>query len=166
MSVRDQLRRMLIQQSRQAPKVAPPPEEPLSEFDQMSFWEKAIDVLSRPNYMSANFAKALVQGSNPFKAALRGMTGEERTTYSDVLKASGMNAGMTRSALGFAGDVFLDPTTYLTAGAGAGVKTAVKGATKVLKPAASAARATFIAEKGAKLAELLPVLAKENPASF
>jgi hypothetical protein len=97
-----------------------------------SIMGRIFDILSRGNYASANASKAWMEGKNVFSAAWKGLTGEEKTTYSDVLALSGMDSGFARSALGFALDVGLDPTTYIPV---AGIVSKAKGATKAGKAA-------------------------------
>lgn len=46
----------------------------------------------------------------------------EAPTTEEMLERSGMEEGALRTGLGFAGDVALDPATYLTAGVGAAAK--------------------------------------------
>jgi len=124
-------------------------------------------LISRPNFASAAFAKSILTGEgNPFRRALEGFTGARRETYSDVLKAAGMDKGLLRATLGFAGDVLLDPTTYATLGTGAGAKIMVKGASKTLTKAGAAAHAGLSAAKAARLQELVPKLAAKNPAAL
>jgi len=143
---------MLLQNGQQSTPSFQPEQDP---WDQMAWWEKSLDVLSRPNFASANLAKALLTGADPFKAMKRGITGEDRTTYSDVLAISGMDPGITRAVLGFAGDVLLDPTTYLTLGAGAGKSAVVGGVTKTLTKAGELAHAATVGEKTAQAGRIL-----------
>ena len=85
-----------------------------------SGFSKVLDIISRQGYASANCAKSLVTGQgDPLKEAYEGLIGKDKTTYSDVLGDMGMEKGFARSALGFAGDVLLDPTTNIGLG-GAG----------------------------------------------
>lgn len=51
-----------------------------------------------------------------------GNVDEEKKTYSDVLDELGVENKTVRAVGGFLGDVALDPTTYITIGAGGGVK--------------------------------------------
>lgn len=53
--------------------------------------------------------------------AMRMLQGQAPTTE-EMLERSGMEEGALRTGLGFAGDVALDPATYLTAGAGAAAR--------------------------------------------
>lgn len=80
-----------------------------------SFLSRLFDVLSRPNYAVANLAKDTVTGNDvsPIESILSGLAGTQKTTFSDVLKETGMDEGPQRAALGFALDVGLDPTTYI-----------------------------------------------------
>lgn len=103
------------------------------------------DVLSRSSYAVNNLyndAVKSVQGkqfnANPLSSLYEGFSGRKKTTFEDVLKTANVgemgkvkvpiiNKDITgRNVLGFAGDVLLDPTTYLTAGTGTGAKIAVK----------------------------------------
>lgn len=108
--------------------------------------QRILDLLSRPNYASAGAAKALVEGRGPIeavKAAGRGLFGDDKTTYSQVLESAGVgDAGKARvpilgditgrGTLGLALDIALDPTTYLTFGTGAATKIGSAGARKAL----------------------------------
>lgn len=82
-----------------------------------SIFGRAMDVLSRPNYAVANFAKALIDddSANPFAEAGRGFAGKEKTTFTNVLDEAGMPGGWQRTVLGLGLDIGLDPTTYLGA---------------------------------------------------
>lgn len=111
---------------------------------------KIIDLLQRGNYASANAAKHLVQGdiAGIPSAIGRGITGEDKTVYRDVLtemgwsdeddkKLSGLMPFLysqtgdewtkfkkggfldfgAKGFSGLVGDIFLDPTTYVSIGA-------------------------------------------------
>ena len=121
----------------------------------MAWWEKGLDILQRTNFAAAGFAKALVQGRNPYRAALAGLTGQERNTFSDALKAAGMDAGMARSALGFALDIVGDPLTYASFGVGAGVKGTVGAVAKTLTKTGAAAREANLLAKTAQAGRIL-----------
>lgn len=106
---------------------------------------------------TAPAAYAALKGENPLEAygksvaegvTLKGLSPKKKT-YADVLELLGMPKGIPRTALGFAGDVLLDPTTYVGAGL-------VKGATKVVKPIAKVAGKVGVG--GVKLASKLPVV--------
>src|SRR6185295_9566178 len=115
----------------------------------------------------AAFAHALLNGSdNPFASAVKGFTGEKRVTYSDVLKSAGLDPGLARATLGFAADVLLDPTTYISFGAGSGAKVTVGGVAKTLTKVGEAAHVAMAAEKSERLAKLIPILAEKNPAAL
>lgn len=78
-----------------------------------SLFSRAMDLLSRGTYASAGFSKALVKGNeNPFQEAYKGLKGEEKEAYADVLEEAGVKNKYVRGGLGFALDVALDPTTY------------------------------------------------------
>jgi len=116
-------------------------ERKLNTPQDTGFLGDVLDVISRGQYASANIAKTLTDDKkDSFKSVLgsgyKGLSGQDKTSYRDVLEQSGMEQGKLRSALGFAGDVLLDPTTYLTLGTGTaakiGGKTAAKGLGKVI----------------------------------
>jgi len=86
---------------------------------------KVLDYAVRPLYASAAFSKAIVENKtleDALKASIRGLTGQERVFYSDVLKSAGVKNKYVRAVAGLALDIGLDPVTYLTLGAGAGAK--------------------------------------------
>lgn len=76
---------------------------------------KFFDVLSTPQYASAGLAHSLVKGENIFKGMKEGV--QNRQSYSDVLGDMGVKNKYVKAIGGFAGDVLLDPTTYIGAGA-------------------------------------------------
>ncbi|MBI5402476.1 MAG: hypothetical protein HY959_03685 [Ignavibacteriae bacterium] len=101
-----------------------------------SIFRRTLDVLSRPLYASASIAKDLVDGGdiNPLKSFYRGISGQDKTTYSDVLEKAGVQNKFLKGGLGFALDIALDPTTYfggaITKGVGKVVGVAGKAAFK------------------------------------
>lgn len=108
----------------------------------LSLLGKVGDFLSRGNYASASAVKSAVSGGSAkdiLASAWQGLKGQQKTTYSDVLDKLGWKAGtgnmanrVARGLVSFTGDVLLDPTTYLTAGTGAGAKLVTKEGTTVL----------------------------------
>jgi hypothetical protein len=161
MSIRREINRLL---KAQKPKPYEPPPPPPDRMEGMALWERGLDYLNRPAAASAGFAKAVLTGQgNPFKKWLSNFTGEESTSFSDVLAAAGMDRGVARATIGFALDVLADPTTYLTVGTGAGAKVAIGGVSKTLTKAGGAAHAALAAQKAARLQELIPKLAAKNP---
>lgn len=122
-----------------------------------SLFNRTMDVLSRPLYASANIAESLVdddKGGNVLGAAWKGLSGKNKTTFDKVLKSAGMAGGWQRSALGFAGDVLLDPTTYFGAGlVRKGSQTALRAAgTKAFVDTLKVARNSPDAVKAARAA--------------
>ena len=100
-----------------------------------------------------------------FKAGWSGLSGKEKTTYSDVLKDAGMGS-KGRGTLGFALDVGLDPTTYIGVGA---IKGGIKLGSKLTGKKGAAATAAFLDKgKNAKLAEEARIAEanKVNPADI
>lgn len=98
---------------------------------------RIFDVLSRPNYAVANAVKrgtnptpqgGKLSGSGFVKGFMAGLSGKEKTTFSNVLAAKGVK-GPLKGVGGFAMDVLFDPTTYLGVGlARRGVQQGVEAA--------------------------------------
>ena len=79
---------------------------------------KLLDVATRPVNLTAGFTSAALKGKDPLKGAWKGLTSsdpKDRKLFSDVLKEHGVR-GPAASVLGFALDIGLDPTTYITLG--------------------------------------------------
>lgn len=99
----------------------------------------AIDILSRGQFASTAFVDTLLSGDGGPAAIGRAfaVAGSEainpsqRLSYSDLIKthSPGWAAAhpVATTVLGFAGDVALDPTTYLTFGSGASTKFVTTG---------------------------------------
>lgn len=95
-------------------------------------FSRILDVISRPNYAVAEGIRAATadaaqndasfwsQISSFGKGAVAGVTGKRKTTFSDVLRQefpeNMKKSPVAGATLGFIGDVFLDPTTYLGLG--------------------------------------------------
>lgn len=62
--------------------------------------------------------------SNELSAVGRGLSGKEKNTYADVFRQAGITNNKAAGLLGFAGDVLLDPTTYIGAGV---IKSGLRG---------------------------------------
>ena len=106
-----------------------------------SFFQRALDVISRPLYGVQNVLKDWVdeeQGTeNPLESFWAGLSGVDKTTFQDVLSEHEQENDYTmnpalKGILGFTGDVLLDPTTYTTFGIGKVVTTGAKAAAKKL----------------------------------
>lgn len=120
---------------------------------------KVLDFLQTGSYASAGFATGLAKGEGMQGALTRagegfkaGFTGNDQNSYhySDVLKEKGVLEGhdKTRAVVGFLGDVFLDPTTYLGIGL---LDDVVKGTGKVVKGAVKGSE-DIVAKAGGKSA--------------
>jgi len=110
-------------------------------------WKVLGDYMQRGNFMAANVADAILRKDNDLLgAAWRGLKGEDKRYFSDVLSGMGMN-NTTATILGLVLDIGLDPATYIPFGAflKAGSKT-LKGA-KGFKAASKAAEATWVGKK-------------------
>jgi hypothetical protein len=103
---------------------------------------KVLEQVMRPGYASAGGARALVKGKGvggALKGISRGAQLKDRYLYSDVLKEAGVKNKTVRAVGGFIGDIALDPTTYITFGAGSvAERTAVKAAIRTGEAAARA----------------------------
>jgi hypothetical protein len=82
---------------------------------------------------------------------------KQKTTYSDVLKTAGVQNKYVRGVGGFAGDVLLDPTTYVTFGTTsiareAATKAGTRVAAKALKQGMTKDVASRLAKQAAKKA--------------
>lgn len=99
-----------------------------------SLVSRLMDILSRTNYGSAEYARNLVKnkGEAGLEDFVRGLTAEKRTTYSDVLKEAGLDNNKLAASVGFGLDIGLDPLTYVPVG----------GAISALKPAKEVVKAT------------------------
>lgn len=87
------------------------------ESNDPSFVGRIFDVLSRPNYAVAEFVREWNETGDPdISAALEGLSGKKKTTFSKVLEEAGMDNNPQRAFLGLGLDVLLDPTTYVGAG--------------------------------------------------
>lgn len=130
----------------------------MNEAPKTSVGKKVIDVISRGDYASANAAKALASGNagGAGTAAWRGLSGKDKTTYAGVINQINPNApDLVKGIGGFAGDVFLDPTTYIPF---AGIASKVGGAAKLGR----AARLTDAATNAApKILEGTPVATRQ-----
>lgn len=97
-----------------------------------SVLSRIFDILLRPTYASAETARQIVskpepgqdtfsQGFDIAAGTVAGLTGKKKTTYSQVIKTANpewaKKHDFATGALGFAGDILLDPTTYVGVGA-------------------------------------------------
>ncbi len=138
---------------------------------------RIFDVLSRGSYAGSEATLRLTKGQGPsgFASGLwAGLSGKKKTSYSDVLKEAGVKNKFALTAGGLAGDILLDPTTYIGVGvekaAGklsleAAGATALKAASKSneikevgLKALAEAGKEGSIAKK----AKAITTAAKDN----
>lgn len=138
------------------------------EGNEPGLGSRIIDVISRPLYAAANAVKetdkslekwssdAGIKGSvldengkrfesgmNPLEAAWRGLTGEDKTTFADVIGESETATSkvnpVVKAVGGLALDVALDPVNLLAGGIGAGVK-AIRGTGKAAETALQESR--------------------------
>lgn len=102
------------------------------EGERKAFALTALEQLTRLSSAAAGATRAVTEGKGPV-GALRGY-GEgfydNDDSFGKLLRDKGVASGWKAGALGLALDVALDPTTYLTLGAG----TAARGAVKAAEP--------------------------------
>jgi hypothetical protein len=130
-----------------------------------------LDRLMRPNYAVANTVLDMVDEGefHPLESVWRGLTGRDKTLFSDVLSEAGWypetkTGEFTKFVAGLGLDIALDPLTYVGIGGftKAGKLAKVKeGArvTKLLKAGIPLERATSIltkAQKAGKITTFLP----------
>ena len=88
---------------------------------------KPLDYLNRGQYMVLNPLRRLTDPNKEYsigeiaKSSLAGLAGKERSETTDVLENLGwkpttLGGKVARGAVGLAGDILLDPTTYIPAG--------------------------------------------------
>lgn len=129
---------------------APRPREKEGEEESSSFLGRALELLGRPSKSVAGFVRGIQDGEDPLARAKRNFLGEQEDDFEGVLAREGMEEGFGRSALGFVGDVVLDPLNLAGApiakAAGLGLKGAGKLATKL--PAAKLLKEKFVPLSG------------------
>lgn len=120
---------------------------------------KVLDLAQRVNYASASAVKNVIDDdpNTTFGGGLKsGIKGETKHTYTDVFEEAGWKptswtGKASKGVAGFALDVLLDPTTYVTFGAGATAKVTVKvggvATTKSLSKTGSKLLAKGVAQK-------------------
>lgn len=93
---------------------------------------KVLEVTARPSHAVAAGVDAALRGKGVggiAKAEARGLAGKDKTNFGKILKSRGVPAGVA-SVAGFGLDVGLDPTTYITGGAGSVARKAAEDAAK------------------------------------
>ncbi|UCD07836.1 MAG: hypothetical protein JSW41_02625, partial [Candidatus Aenigmatarchaeota archaeon] len=117
-------RRMMEAQGIGVPQVEPDP----------SVLSRLGELLQTGTYGTAGFASALQEGKNPFAGLVRGLAHQEKKTWADVLRKSGVRDSHARW-VGLGLDILMDPLTYV--------------------PMAGFAKATGLSKLGAKAGEVL-----------
>ena len=95
---------------RRGKQFLPPPKEP-------GIFMQALDIISRPLFGVAGGVKAVIKRENIFEEIGKGLSGEEKETFSDILDELGVRNKPLKFVGGFALDVLLDPLTYIGIGA-------------------------------------------------
>jgi len=125
--------------------------------DPTGVW-KAFDYLNRPQYMVSNLIRRMTEprrtydGGDYAKAMWQGLTGQERSIGSDILKNVGwtgdtMGHKIGRGVVGFGLDVGLDPLTYV-------------GGIGALTKAGRAAKAGKLVKVGGKTLDIVGDISK------
>lgn len=112
-----------------------------------SVFSRTMDLMSRPLYATVGASRGILSRMDQDKSndlnilgeAWRGLTGQEKKTFSDVLEEQGVENKFIKGVVGFALDVALDPTTYVggslvkygTKGLGLAAKTTLGGVRKL-----------------------------------
>ena len=106
-----------------------------TKYDTRGPVTKFLDLIDAPRNAIANFASSAA-AKKAYEAGNVGAFGQPKVVFSDLLGEMGMSPGLTRSVLGFAGDIATDPLTYVGPGAvkNIGVQVGRRGS-KVLKTA-------------------------------
>jgi len=102
------------------------PYDTQEEREPKGFLMKALDYYSRTNYAVASFVNSLFVEKEGLGEAMsdawKGLKGEQRMFFSDVLENAGVRNKYIRAIVGWALDAFLDPLNWLTIGVGQGTK--------------------------------------------
>jgi hypothetical protein len=120
---------------------------------------KVLDQTTRPLHSIAAGTNAALTGKNVLKAAGRGLANKDKTTFSDVLKTVHAPK-VVQAAGGFALDVGLDPTTYVTGGAAPALRKTVEKAARDASAKALEQGASREAARAASKRAAAQVLAK------
>lgn len=122
---------------------------------------RVFDVISRPNYAVANIFMSTGKndegkGSDSIfssikeagKGFAKGLTGEEKNTFSDVIEQEGVTNPWVKGVGGLAADIILDPTTYMSFGGTALAKGGAKVGGKITAKTLAGKAAKETLEKG------------------
>ncbi len=93
--------------------------------------DQIFDILSRTTYATAGGVRAGMQGESIPEAAWKGLKGETKSTWADVLGDLGVEEGPTRTIAGLAGDIILDPTNIALPLAAGKIAKGMKALTKI-----------------------------------
>lgn len=102
----------------------------------MNLFDQAFDLLMRPGHTVTSALSAGLKGENVLGGAWKGLSRQERVGYGDILREQGVPEGPGRTIAGLAGDIALDPLSYIGTGPvkAAGAIT-VKGVAKAVTKA-------------------------------
>lgn len=127
-------------------------------FGELGPFDQALDLLMRPGHTITGAVHSFTRGENPLEGAWQGLTRQKSVGYGDILKEQGVPEGLPRSIAGFAGDVALDPLSYVGVGpVGKAGSLAVKG---VGRPLVKAGVEALEAARGLKSAQAARILTK------
>lgn len=100
--------------------------QPKGPEDTRSGFVRFFDLLDLPRNLVANLAMRPFIDPDKIQSARKGALGLPQVTFSQALDQMGFEPGFIRGAIGFVGDVAMDPLTYLSGGAAAGAKIGLK----------------------------------------
>lgn len=115
-----------------------------------SILDRVLDVVAIPGRMTAGVARALVRGENPAERAAANLRGSAEDDFDDVLADVGVADSFGRRALGFVGDVVLDPLNVVPIAPLAKAAGAATGVGRALNAGAEAARTSRLGQALAK----------------
>jgi len=127
-------------------------------FGELGPFDQALDLLMRPGHVVTGAVHSLTRGENPLEGAWQGLTREKQVGYGDILREQGVPEGAGRSIAGFAGDVLLDPVTWLGKGPIEKVGSLAVGG--VERPLVKAGVEALEAARGLKTAQSARILTK------
>ncbi|MCX5726882.1 MAG: hypothetical protein NT030_06915, partial [Candidatus Saganbacteria bacterium] len=134
-------------------------------WEDKSAFSKGISYLSRINYALANATDYALTGGDVIDGAIKGLKGEEETTFSDVLETQNILTGddvmskVGKFVVGTGLDIITDPTSYI------GIGELSKGVNIASKAASKGASVSSLAIKFAKDG-IQPTLSKAGSSAF
>jgi hypothetical protein len=131
-----------------------------------SLMSRIFDVLSRPRYAVANTIQGMVEGGGSapdLRDFFAGLSGEEKTSYKDVLETAGVDNKPLKDMLGFGLDVAADPVNFIPV---AGIINKLKPIKEALPEVSALQRLTMKGEPVNPELYGLPTTSGELPKAF